>query len=732
MKTGDRIRRLRDELHRANRAYYVDAAPVMSDRAFDDKLEELARLEREHPELDDPNSPTRRVGGEPISGFRTVAHAAPMLSIDNTYDEAEVRAWVQRVERRLGAEEGLFGPDAAAFVCDPKIDGVALSLRYEAGELVRALTRGDGRRGDDVTHAVRTIRSIPLTLGAGGPGVLEVRGEAFIPLDEFERINADRTAAGEEMFMNPRNACAGTLKNLDPKVAAGRRLGFIAHGQGATPGAVAPSFSAFCALIEGLGLPVSPHTTQASGADAILEAIRAFDRTRHGLNYATDGMVVRVDSFALQARLGSTSKSPRWCIAFKYPAERKPTKLVSVDHQVGKTGKITPRAVLEPVLLSGTTVRHATLHNYGMARQKDIRVGDTLLVEKAGEIIPYVVEVDASRRPRGARRIVAPGHCPVCGAPVEIEPPEADGRPELETTRRCVNPECPAQIREKLIWFAGRNQMDIEGLGESTVDQIRATALAPDDARRAELGIPEDLDPIPLTHFADIFALDQHRAALLRLDRMGEKKVDNLLAGIENAKSRGMARLLAGMGIRHVGSTTARQLARAFADIPALLRAEAWQLMPMAVNRMSGKKRRELLGDDAKIEPEYETGLGADTAPVVHEYLASDAARDTFDRLARAGVDLRSQDHVEPGSGPASGDNAFAGKTVVLTGTLRQFKRNELTERLEGLGAKVAGSVSKNTDLVVAGDSAGSKLDKARKLGVEIWDEPTLLAHLPG
>ena len=756
-RPAKRVSELRDLLRRANRAYYTDADPIMSDAEFDALLRELAELEAAHPELDDPNSPTKRVGGEPIDGFKTLPHSLPMLSIDNTYNADEVRAWVDRVRKNLAPHAagerresaGLFGQaDAEApieFVCDPKIDGVAISLRYERGELVHALTRGDGYKGDDVTHAVRTIRSLPLSLhpsppqgmsrGEGAPltipDILEIRGEVYIPLSAFERINARREAEGEDPFMNPRNACAGALKNLDPKVAASRNLGFTAHGRGAiSDPRFAASHTHFLAALKKLGVPTSPHVTTATTADQILAAIDAFNTARHTLDYATDGMVVRVNDFAQQDRLGATTKSPRWCIAYKYAAERAQTVLLDVLHQVGKTGKITPRAVMRPVLLAGTTVQHATLHNYGMIRQKDIRLGDTLEIEKAGEIIPYVIRVITEKRKKGARRIKAPDACPVCAGPVEIDPPEADpargGDPILETSRACVNPECPAQIREKLIWFAGRNQMDIEGLGESTIDQIRATHLPPGDPRREELGVPERTQPIPLEHFADIFRLAEHRDALLTLERMGEKKVDNLLNAIERAKSRGLARVLAGMGIRHVGAATAKQLARLFPDLDALLDASEEQLRPKSLN----KSRAVELGFDPDPKARPETGLGKDTAPIVHAYLHSPSGRRAFDGLRDVGVDLTSHDYRPPGQAPAP-DSPFTGKTIVLTGSLDRFERAELKALLEALGAKVTGSVSSKTDLVIAGDAPGSKLSKAQSLGIEIWDEPTLLKNLP-
>jgi DNA ligase (NAD+) len=733
MSAAQRIAELRALLDRANRAYYLDAAPMMSDLQFDRLLAELGELERAHPELDDPSSPTRRVGGAPIEGFRTVPHAAPMLSIDNTYDTAGLREWADRCVRGLGgASEGLFGGGASGlrFVAEPKIDGVALSLRYEGGRLARAVTRGDGATGDDVTHAARAIRAIPLTLRAEEPGppappeVLEVRGEVYFPLKEFARVNAERDAAAEDPFMNPRNAAAGTLKQLDPGLIATRRLAFCAWGRGhVSDSGFARGHWDFLKHVRALGVPTNPHARLCASAEEALDAVARFDALRRTLEYAVDGMVIRVDSFDQQERLGVTAKSPRWIVAYKYPAERAVTRLVRVDHQVGKTGKITPRAAMEPVLLAGTTVQHATLHNYGRLRdaaadtgegldatrqRTDIRLGDTVYVEKAGEIIPQVVGVVLEKRPRGAARVVPPAACPECGAPVEVEPPEASENPVLETARRCTNPECPAQVREKLIWFAGRKQMDIEGLGEKTVDQIRAAG------------------GIPLNSFADIFRLGEHREALLALERMGEKKADNLLAGIESARSRGLARVLAGMGIRHVGDATAKALCRQFKDLDDLLAAPEPRLRPKTLKDAEARA----LGLPEKAADRAETGLGNDTAPVVHAYLHSPQASKTFHELAAVGVDLTSREYAPPDAAPAAGP--LSGQVVVITGTLAGFEREELRARLESLGAKVTDSVSKKTTLLIVGENAGSKLDKARELGTPTWDEPRLVKELAG
>ncbi|MHC4107193.1 MAG: NAD-dependent DNA ligase LigA [Planctomycetota bacterium] len=668
-----RIFELRDLLERANHAYFVEAQPIMPDSEFDTLLHELVELEAAHPQYFDPNSPSQRVGGEPIGGFVTVAHAVPMQSIDNTYSLEDLGAWHERVLKGLGLDDE--GRGEVAFVCDPKIDGIAVSLRYEKGELVLAVTRGDGERGDDITAQARTIRAIPLRLRgkAAAPRVLEVRGEIYMPNREFERINAEREKAGEPIFANARNSTAGTLKQLDPKVAAQRRLSFVAHGRGEVAGmGDVKTFSSFLEHIKALGVPVSPHTAQCPGIDDVVRTLESFRTERLELGYGVDGMVVRVDRWDQQQRLGATSKAPRWCIAFKYPAEQGTTVLKQVDWQVGKGGTLTPRATMEPIFLAGTTVQHATLHNIDEIRRKDIRVSDHVVIEKAGEIIPQVVRVVTGKRKKGTRPIAPPKQCPECGGVVEQEGPKL----------YCVNPECPAQFREKVKWFVGRGQMDIDGMGEKLVDQL----------------VDKDL----VSHFADLFTLK--REALLGLERMGEKSVDNLLEAIEASKARGLARVLAGLGIRHIGSTAAKTLARHFLDAEALLAASQEALMAL---------------------PDF----GEVTAATLHAYLQSKPGRGTFRRLNGVGVDLSSPMYKPQRAAPPVA-SPFAGKTVVLTGALDHFARDELADRLESLGATVTGSVSKKTDLVIAGDKPGSKCDRARELGIEIWDEGKLLEVL--
>ena len=658
-----RIEELRELLHRANRSYYVESEPFMADSEFDRLLEELAQLEVRHPELADSESPTARVGGAPIEGFDTATHRRRMMSIDNTYSIDELNGWYERVLKGL---EGAI----PSFVCDPKIDGVAISLRYEGGRLVAAITRGDGERGDLVTSNVRSMDSVPLVLADGAPEVLEVRGEIFMPDEAFERVNRERAESGEPLFANARNSTAGSLKSLDPAVVRARGLRFCAHGRGEVVGLdQVTDHTGFTRCLRTLGIPTSDRQVQCTTLAQVVEAIERFGGDRTEVGHAIDGMVVRVDSFAQQDLLGETAKAPRWCIAFKYPAEQAETRLLGVDWQVGKGGTLTPRATMEPVLVSGTTVQHATLHNVEEIRRKDIRIGDRVVVEKAGEIIPQVVTAVEGARDGTELTIEPPTQCPECGGGVEQEGPKL----------YCTNPECPAQFRERLKWFVGRGQMDIDGFGEKLVDQL------------VEAGL--------VTHFADVFTLD--RSDLLALERMGETSVENLLAATEAAKGRGLARVLAGLGIRHIGASAAKTLARAFSDASALQAASVEDL--------------------ADLED-----FGEITACSLRDYLDTSKSREAFDRLAEVGVVLEAEALAEVAT-----DSPFSGRTIVLTGTLEVCSRPQLAKVLEGLGASVTGSVSAKTDLLIAGAKAGSKLAKAESLGIEIWNETRLLDELP-
>ncbi len=611
------------------------------------------------------------------------------MSIDNTYCEAELRAWGQRVEKALPASQAsgakskassLWSEDKGSglgYVCMPKVDGVAVSLVYEKGRLVRAVTRGDGVRGDQITANARTLRSIPLRLRSADrksprvPDLIEVRGEVYMTLEVFTKLNAEREEQGEPLFANPRNATAGSLKQLDPRVVARRDLRFAAHSLGRCEPDELESFDRYLQALRDWSVPVIPHTQSADSLDQVWQYIQKFDAQRRKEPYPVDGVVVTVDSLGYQRVLGVTSKSPRWRIAYKYAPDQAQTRLLSVEWQVGKTGKLTPRATMQPVLLAGTTVQHATLHNLDEIRRKDIRTGDTVVIEKAGEIIPQVVEARTEHRPRTAKPIEVPEKCPSCSGPIVRE--------EGEAAHRCINPECPAQFREKLIWFAGRSQMDIEGLGEKLVDQLLAAGL--------------------VHHFADVYRLTASQLA--DLPRMGEKSAANVVAAIEGSKSRGLERVLASLGIRHIGTVTARTIARHYMDIDALLAASQEQLNDIP-------------------------DVGDIVARSLHTWLHSEAGREALHRLKKVGVDLTSRlSALSSVEGRAR--LLFAGKTIVLTGTLESYARPDLTEKLTQLGAKVTGSVSKNTDLVIAGQEPGNKLDKARELGVEVWDEKKLL-----
>ena len=659
----ERVARLREEIREHDHRYYVLGAPTITDRQYDALFEELKRLEAAYPELLTSDSPTQRVAGAPLPGFRPVTHAVPMMSIDNTYNEQELREFDRRVARGLESR-------SYAYVIDPKIDGVAVSLRYEGGRLVLGATRGDGAVGDDVTQNVRTIRSIPLTLrepGRGGPrvpDVLEVRGEVFWPFEAFREFNRRREESGEAPFANPRNATAGTLKLLDAREVGRRPLAFMAHGMGLVEPLEARSLSQFYGHLKSWGVPVSTEWRRVESIDEVLAFVHAWDKRRHTLPYATDGLVIKVDRFDQQAALGATSRFPRWCIAYKYEAERARTRLVSVRFQVGKLGTITPVANLEPVELAGTTVRSASLHNFDQVERLGVRIGDMVWVEKAGEIIPQVVGVDLEARPAGAEPIRPPKRCPECDSEAVRE---AGG-----VFLRCPNPACPAQIKERLRFFCARDQMDIEGVGAALADQL------------VDSGLVRDL--------ADLYRLKDRRAELVALERMGPKSADNLLTAIEKSRSNPLSRLLAALGIPLVGVTTAADLAGHFGSLEALEEAD-----PAALQEVEG--------------------VGPEVAASLHGFLHSQAGRQLLRRLREAGVNTVQPRRAGEGAQP------LAGKTIVVTGTLRHYSRNQIEELIRRLGGRPAGSVSARTDFVVAGEEAGSKLDKARALGVEVIDE---------
>ena len=650
----ERVEALRDQIRRHERLYYVEARPEITDAEFDGLMHELIELEAGHPELASDDSPSRRVGGEPAEGFATVTHAEPMLSLENAYSWEEAEAWFARAARVLGREP-------TGFVAELKIDGLSLSLRYEGGRLLRGATRGDGVRGDDVTPNVRTIRSIPLTLSETSP--LEVRGEVYYSRKAFAAVNAGREAEGEPLFANPRNAAAGTMRLLDSRVTARRRLdAWLYAVVEATP--LPGSQSAALGRLKELGFPVNPHWRRCETFAEVRAFVEHWREKRHDLEFETDGVVIKVDDRATQEALGATAKSPRWALAYKYPAQEATTVVRDITVNVGRTGVLTPVAHLEPVLLAGSTVKRATLHNYEDLSRKDVRVGDTVVVEKGGDVIPKVVRVVLEKRPKGAPAFRMPENCPVCGDPVV--------RAEGEVATRCVNPACPAVVREALRHYCGRRAMNIEGLGEKLVDQLVTAGL--------------------LTDVASIYDLKAENLA--DLDRWGEKSASNLVAEIEKSKGNDASRLLFALGIRHIGEKAAKTLIGHFGTLDAIAAASEEELQAVE-------------------------DVGPNTAAAIRAWFAHPRDAELVEKLRRHGVRLDGQQRERPAEG------ALFGRTVVLTGTLPGISREEAGERLAAAGAKLSGSVSKKTDYVVVGESPGSKLEKAKALGVSVvtWEE---------
>ncbi len=662
----EEVERLRRELARHDHLYYVLAQPTISDQEYDRLFRRLRDLEQQHPELADPSSPTQRVGGAPLDAFHTIAHAKPMLSLDNTYQQEEVREFDRRVRKLLGSGE------VFRYCVDPKIDGVACSLRYERGLLVLAATRGDGVRGDDITQNVRTIRDVPLRLhGDAPPDVLEVRGEVYMPKDVFARINKARIDAGEEPYQNPRNLTAGTLKLLDSRQVARRGLRFLPHGIGVVEGLEVTTYSQFVARCQAFGFADGAQCRVCEDVDGVLEVIEEFEAVRHDLPYEVDGMVIRVDDEQQRARLGATSHHPRGMIAYKYAAEQGTTKLRAVEVGIGKTGQLTPVAVLEPVRLAGTTVSRASLHNYEEVARKDIRVGDMVVVEKAGEIIPYVVRSLPEARTGEERAIEPPQVCPSCGAPVR--------KREGEVAISCPNRACPDVLRGVLRHFASRRAMDIEGLGEKLVDQLVDKGL--------------------VRSVADLYRLNLER--LTSLERMGKKSSLNLLASIEASKQQGLGRLLHALPIPHLGESTGRDLAARAQHLDALLDK-----------------------DGPALEREFKLGpvVGADVAA----WLADPDNRALIEELRQLGVSFAARQPRRAAAG------ALSGKVFVITGTLPRRSRDAAKAAIEAAGGKVTGSISGKTDYLLCGEKAGSKLAKAQALGVAVLDEDALDALLAG
>jgi len=664
------IARLREQIRHHDRKYYVEAAPEISDREYDRLVDELRGLETKHPDLVTPDSPTQRVGDEPVPQLRPVRHRVPMMSIDNTYGAADLAAWGQRVEKLL-ADAGSTEP--VEWVLELKIDGVAMSLTYDAGRLALAATRGNGVAGDDVTHNVRTIHGVPLVLDrAAPPESIEVRGEVYMTNSDLVTLNEAQAAAGLPPFANTRNVVAGSIRLLDPRVCAQRPLRFFCHGVGDSTGLGASSQTDLLAWAVAAGLPVAPGTQVFTSLAALVERGTELIEELHGLDFEVDGFVVKVNRFAQQRLLGATAKSPRWAIAWKFEKFEATTKLAGIRVQVGRGGTITPVADLEPVELAGTTVRRASLHNAEEIVRKDIRVGDVLVVEKAGKVIPHVVRVEKHLREGDLPQWHFPTECPECGTPAERDP---EG-----VFIRCPNVDCPARCRERIKFFASRGAMDIEGLGDKLVEQLVATGLVKD--------------------YADLYGLQA--AQLEPLERMGEKSAAALVGQIAASRDRGLVRLLNALGIRHVGPRVATLLCARFPTIAALEAASVEELAAVP-------------------------DIGAVIAASVHEWLASPYGRRTIAGLRAAGVRLD-----VPASERLATDGPLAGKTLVVTGTLAGFSRQEAEEAIRKAGGRASSSVSKKTDYVVAGAEAGSKRDKAAQLGVPVIDEAAFARLLNG
>jgi DNA ligase (NAD+) len=660
-KIIERVEELRRQIREHDYRYYVLAEPIISDFEYDMLMRELIELERQYPELVTPDSPTQRVGGAPTKEFPTVTHPVPMLSLNNAFTIEEIRDFDRRVAELLEGEK-------YRYVAELKFDGVAVRLKYENGILVLGATRGDGVQGDDITNNIKTIRSIPLRLINPDEKFLniEVRGEVYMNKVDFEKLNEERERLGEKIFANPRNATAGTLKLQDPKLVAQRPLRFFAYYLMAE-GVELESHYENLQILKRLGFPVCEHVKLCESIDEVIEFWRYWEERRDELPYEIDGIVVKVDSIRQQEILGAIAKSPRWAIAFKFTPRQAQTKLLGITLQVGRVGTITPVAELQPVPLGGVIITRATLHNEDYIKEKDIRVGDTVIVERSGEVIPKIVGVVLEKRPPDAVPFVFPKNCPVCGGPIE--------RPAGEANYYCENPECPAQVRARIEHFASRGAMDIEGLGEAIVDKL------------VTLGF--------LKNYADIYDLHKHKAKLVRIEGFGEKSVQNLLNSIENSKKQPFHRVLYALGIRYVGSETAKLLADAFGSIDKLMNASVEQISSVY-------------------------GIGPRIAESVYKFFHDERNLELIKRFKEAGLNFE----VKP---EEKAKKKLAGKTFVFTGTLKNFTREEAKEKVEELGGKVSNSVSRKTDYVVVGENPGSKYDKARQLGVKIITEKEFL-----
>ena len=689
---------LRAELERHNRLYYMEAKPEISDREFDRLMRELQDLEAAHPELATADSPTRRVGGEPLEGFQQVKHAVPMMSLDNTYSIEEMREFDARVRKALGVE-------SVDYVIEPKVDGVSISLRYEQGVLKVAATRGDGKTGDDITANAKTIRSIPLRIPSDAP-VLEVRGEAYLGKAAFEKMNAEREKAGDALFANPRNATAGSLKQLDPKVVATRPLAAVFYAVGALEGIGFETQADVLRGLKKLGFPVAKLWWECHGIEEVIARAEELQRREGELEYEMDGAVVKVNRLALWRQLGTTAKAPRFAMAYKYSHEQAQTILRGITLQVGRTGVLTPVAELEPVELAGSTISRATLHNEDEVKRKDIRIGDTVLIEKAGEVIPAVVAVVAEKRPKGTQPFDlfahADGKCPACGGEIARDPEAA--------AWRCENLDCPAQIRGRIEHFVSRKAMNIDGFGEAIIESLTSEATVQEKTDDGLFGAKTEEKVLPpvVRDVADLYSLTPEAIELRRPNRVADAKKQSMVLATKLCKAIGASkdnelwRLIHGLGIPNVGEGLSRSLAAELGSLDALMSADAATL--------------------AKVRD-----VGGIVAQSVREFFDNKRNLAVIEKLRKAGVRF---DRVEKVAAGASQDGFFFGKRVVLTGTLSKFTREQAQEELRKRGATVAETVGKTTNIVVAGAEAGSKLEKAQKLGIPVLDEAEFLQKL--
>lgn len=661
-----RIEELTELIIKYDKAYFVDDNPLVPDAVYDQLFRELVELEAKYPEFVLEHSPTKRVGSEPVDAFRKVEHEVPMLSLGNAFEEQELLDFHRRVMQAIGND--------VEYICELKIDGLAVSLTYEDGKFVRGATRGDGSVGEDITSNLKTIRSIPLRIEETGK--LEVRGEAYMPKRSFEQLNKERKEKGEQLFANPRNAAAGSLRQLDPRIAAKRHLDMFAYGYGVWQIQEIGTHSGRLEKLQKLGFKINPHWEICRSIDEVIAFVKKWTEQRSSLPYDIDGIVVKVNDIKQQEQLGFTARTPRWAIAYKFPAQEAVTTLIDIELSVGRTGVVTPTAILEPVFVDGSTVSRATLHNEDHIRALDIRIGDRVIIKKAGDIIPQVVRVLFEERKEGLEPYRMPDHCPACNSKlVHLDD---------EVALRCINPDCPAQLKEGIIHFVSREAMNIDGLGEKIIEQLFDAGL--------------------IKSIADLYRLKKED--LLPLERMGEKSVQNLLKAIEASKQNSLEKLIFGLGIRHIGEKAATLLAKNFKTMDALKNATFDELVAI---------------DE----------IGEKMAESVVKFFKEEKVVQLIEQLERLGINMTYLKD-EPEGQSIAAQAVFANKTVVLTGKLEHFTRNEAKAIIEANGGKVTGSVSKNTDLVIAGEKAGSKLKQAEKLNIPVWDEEKFIEVIKG